>query len=272
MPTEILDCKKNLTFSLDDRIFLGEGLLETLSFSHARPCYAKFHWQRMQKSAGILKIPFDISSNDFYNYLIDCIQVSKLSFGGIKVILSGGRAPRGLNNHSLISYLAVDVFSYPLKRNAINLVSSEWLRDGRNPVYQIKSINYLEAILAKSYAPSSSADEVLFFNSNNFATDTTVANIFIVKDDKIYTPMLTDGVLPGIIRGRVLVLCKKFIISCEETNIDKKLIMTADAIFTTNSLQGIREVRSFDGKIFLIKHHIITLLQKLLAEDAINYQ
>ena len=272
MPTELLDFKKNLAFSIDDRIFLGEGLFETLRFSHTLPCYAKLHWQRMQNAARLLKIPFEISNKDFYDHLINCIQVSKLTTGGIKVILSGGRASRGLNNRSLLSYLAVDAFSYSLKNRAINLVSGEWLRDEKNPIYQIKSINYLESILARSFASASISDEILFFNLKNYATDTTVANVFIIKADKIYTPRLDNGVLPGIIRERVLSLCIKFKIRCDEINIDKNAIMESDAIFTTNSLQGISEVKSFEGKDFLINHHKVRLLKKLLAEDAINYK
>ena len=272
MPTELLDFKANLAFSIEDRIFLGEGLFETLSFSHMMPCYANLHWQRMKNSAQLLKIPFDISSKDFYDYLINCIQFSKLTNGGLKVILSGGRAPRGLNNRSIISYLAVDAFSYSLDFNPLNLVSGEWLRDERNPIYKIKSINYLEAIIARSFESSLISNEILFFNLNNFATDTTVANIFIVKDNKIYTPSLDSGVLPGIIRSRVLSICNKFKISCEEINIDKNTIMTSDAIFTTNSLQGIREVKTFDGKVFIINHPKVVLLKKLLVDDVINYQ
>src|SRR5690606_10040022 len=83
-------------FPLDDRIFLGEGLFETLRVAHGKPCYPKLHWQRLQNAASFLGIPFDLSFDTWLRKLVQCIKINAMPNGGIKVLLSSGSAPRGL--------------------------------------------------------------------------------------------------------------------------------------------------------------------------------
>lgn len=266
MPTQILNDKKKSLVS-DDRIFLGEGLFETLRVEQQRPLYPTLHWQRMREAALVLNIPFDISYEIWYEQLQRCIQASKIHVGGIKVILSGGAAPRGLELHADISCLIVEAFSYTPPQTALHLISAPWLRDAKNPIYHLKSVNYLESILARRYAKASEADDALFFNIEEHATETTVANIFVIKQEKLFTPMLENGVLAGITRGRLLNLAENAGIACTESAIDKKTIAYADAVFATNALQGIRAVNVFDGISFRTDHPIISLLQQKLMTD-----
>ena len=98
MQTRVLLVKedKGLSIASDDRIFLGEGLFETLAVENGVPCFAQLHWQRLTNSACALAIPFDVPFDDWFNYLLLQIQQDKLFHGGIKVILSAGSAVRGL--------------------------------------------------------------------------------------------------------------------------------------------------------------------------------
>lgn len=256
-------------FSLDDRIFLGEGLFETLRVTRSKPCYPKLHWQRIQSAALFLGIPFDVSLATWHEKLKHCIEIKELLEGGIKVTLSGGSAPRGLLEKSQKSHLVFDAFQYVINRQPVNLISASWLRDEKNPVYQLKSVNYLEAIIARRQAQATGANEVLFFNLKHHATDTSIANLFIIKNNRLFTPASHCGVLMGIISQRLLALCKKNGISSMECEIDKSRLIQADAIFTCNALQGIRPVLSFEGIYFDINHPLMALLQELLAKD--NY-
>ena len=269
MPTQILPITvgASASFRTDDRIFLGEGLFETIRVDLQRPCYPQLHWHRMRQSAMFLGIPFELTSNVWCEKLVECIHVSQIHTGGIKVILSGGGAPRGLVAHGDTSSLLFKAFTYPPPWQALRLASSRWLRDARNPIYQLKSVNYLESIMARREALACGADDALFFNLDHHATETTIANLFIVKQDRLLTPMLGDGVLSGIIRDRLLHLCLGSGIDCIETSIDSTTIGEADAVFVTNVLQGIRLVKSFDGNRMPLHHPLIALLRQLLATD-----
>lgn len=254
-------------FGIDDRIYLGEGLFETLKVDSSKPCFAHLHWQRLDKSARQLGVPFDLSYDDWLDHLITQIKGDNLYHGGIKAILSGGSAPRGLAAQGQVSQLIFQTFNYTVNNHPIRLMSASWLRDGANPVYQLKTVNYLEAILARRQAIAHGADDALFFNLYHYATETTCANLFLIKNNEVLTPGVEHGVLPGITRLRLLVLCKQHDIPFLETSITKSMIEEADAVFVTNSLQGIRSVLSIDQVIFEVNHSLIDQLNNLLSFD-----
>ncbi|MBI2784963.1 MAG: aminotransferase class IV [Legionella longbeachae] len=244
----------------DDRIFLGEGLFETLKVVSAKPCSAYLHWQRLADSAEKLGIPFDISFEHWTEYLLHNITQDNLYHGGIKAILSGGSAPRGLAVRGQISHLMFQTFNYTVETHPLRLVTMPWLRDAANPVYQVKSINYLEAISARHQALALGADDALFLNLQHNVTETTCANLFLIKDEQLFTPPLTDGVLAGITRLRILNLSEQQGINCLEVSLTKAMLKEADVVFVTNSLQGIRPVLSLDDFIFAVDHPLLTQL------------
>ncbi|MBA2652770.1 MAG: aminotransferase class IV [Tatlockia sp.] len=269
MPTEIFFQENELTtpFVSEDRIFLGEGLFETLRFCDSKPCYPEHHWQRLSEAASLLAIPFTISLKLWIEKLNELIYLKKMPEGGIKVILGGGKASRGLVERSNESHLLFNAFQYVKSTKPLKLVSATWLRDAKNPIYQLKTVNYLEAIIARRQAEATGADDVLFFNFKNQATETTIANLFIIKNNRLLTPPLKSGVLAGIIRRRLLTLCKEQGIACVETELNKISLIQADAAFTTNALQGIRKIGSCDGHVYNVNHALIDLAQELLTKD-----
>jgi 4-amino-4-deoxychorismate lyase len=262
MHTRVLVEKGDISpaFAIDDRIYLGEGLFETLRVNSSKPCFADLHWQRLGNAAQKLGIPFDLSFDDWQDHLIAQIKRDNLYHGGIKAILSGGSAPRGLAEQGQISQLMFQTFNYTVHKQPVRLVSAAWLRDGANPVYQLKSVNYLEAIIARRQALAHGADDALFYNTLHHATETTCANLFLIKDNTLLTPSLDSGVLPGITRSLLLAIGLQYQISCLELPITKKMVEEADAVFITNSLQGIRFVQSLDNRIFDVTHPLLEQL------------
>jgi len=253
-------------FHLDDRLFLGEGVIETLRVMNGRPCYPQCHWLRLINTARFLDIDIDLSYHQWLKNLDACIpRIGQ--HGGIKVLLSGGRAKRGLHQCGVNPQLFYEPFNYQIKEQPVKLISAAWVRDSHNPLYSIKSTNYLESIIALKQARASQADDVVFFNKDDFMMETTVASIFMIKNNKLFTPSLNQGILPGILRSRIVEGHFDCDIACEETEIHKEVLLQADALFITNVLQGIRVVRSFNDKLYDQKNPYITTLQNKLVED-----
>ncbi len=252
--------ENSLAFPLDDRIFLGEGLFETIKVESAKPCCAFLHWQRLSGSALKLNIPFEMSFEHWLEHLLHKIKQDNLYHGGIKAILSGGSAPRGLAARGQVSQLMLQTFNYTIETHPLRLVSMPWLRDASNPVYHVKSVNYLEAILARHQALASGADDALFFNLHHHATETTSANLFMIQNSELFTPPLTDGVLAGITRSRIIILAEQQDLSCVEISLTKSMLKEADALFVTNALQGVRPVLSLDDVVFRVDHPLIAQL------------
>ncbi|MGL5743030.1 MAG: aminotransferase class IV [Legionella sp.] len=254
--------ENNFAFPDDDRIFLGEGLFETLKVDSAKPCCADLHWQRLSDSAQKFGIPFELSFEHWLDHLLYKIKQDNLYHGGIKAILSGGSAPRGLAAQGQISQLMLHTFNYTVDTNPLRLLSVPWLRDASNPIYQVKSVNYLEAILARRQAIALGVDDALFFNTQHHATETTCANLFLIQKEYLLTPLIADGVLPGITRARILKLAEQLGISAMECSVTKTMIKDADGVFVTNSLQGIRPILSLDDITFAVNH---PLLERLIS-------
>ncbi|KTD21075.1 aminotransferase class IV [Legionella londiniensis] len=256
-----------MSIAANDRILLGEGLFETIRFENRAPCYPKLHWQRLQKSATSLNISIKLTYQEWHAKIAQCIQETNLDSGGVKIILSAGEAPRGLEAIGKNPYFIFSAFPLKPALNALNLISAEWRRDPKNPVYRLKTTNYLEAILARKKALAQGADDALFFNTDSFATETTVANLFIIKENQVLTPSLSCGLLPGILRRRILDICPLAGIDCQETYIDYKMIMNAEAVFVTNALQGIRPVASFEAVPFANRNALFSYVQLLIKND-----
>lgn len=181
--------------------------------------------------------------------------------------MSGGPASRGLAERGQVSQLIFQTFNYSIQKHPVRLISINWLRDKANPLYQLKSVNYLEAIIAQRQAIAVGADDALFFNTENHVTETTCANLFLIENNILYTPRVEDGILPGITRARLISHCQQHKMSVQEISLTKKRIEDADAVFLTNSLQGIRRVLSLDNIIFEVNHPIIDKLIFLLNQD-----
>ncbi|WP_419420325.1 aminotransferase class IV [Legionella sp. D16C41] len=256
----------HINFVRHDRLFLGEGLFETIKVLDGVPCYAELHWQRLHQSANFLSIPFDLSLPAWLDELSSYIKASNLQNGGIKAVLSSGSAPRGLTAKGTTPYLFLEAFNYQCDFSPIRLIRAPWLRDSNNPIYKIKSINYLEAIMASRYAKEQGAHDVLFFNLDNFALETTVANLFLIIDQQIITPPLSCNILPGITRNRILKLCKRLNKPYLETMISTAMLANADAVFVCNTLQSIRSVKALDKFNYNEHHPLIDKLRELLTK------
>lgn len=252
----------------NDRIFLGDGLFETLRFENRRLIYPQKHWQRLCQSAAQLGITLPMAYREWNAAILNCIKNTNLNTGGVKVILSAGEAQRGLERTGKNPYFLFKAFTYPASLKPCVLLKADWLRDKNNPLYQLKSVNYLEAILARRGAQAKGADDALFFNTDHFATEATTANLFIIHNNQILTPALSCGVLPGIIRQRVLDIARQEGIACYEATIDNQTINQAQMIFTSNALQGLRPVAKFGDIQFNTTSSLFSDLQDLIQQDS----
>lgn len=129
------------------------------------------------------------------------------------------------------------IVTVPTRRNAPEAV---------NP--NIKSLNYLNNILAKIEAANAGAQEAIMLNNEGYVAECTGDNIFIIKDGKIYTPSTALGGLPGITRSAVIELARKMGYTVEETFFTRYDIYTADEAFLTGTAAEAIPVVELDGR------------------------
>jgi 4-amino-4-deoxychorismate lyase len=266
MPTRITtwSSEESVTIPLSDRLFIGEGLFETIKVTDKTAEFPELHWQRLHNSAKLLGIPFSVSVDEWTRSLAQYIEDAELIQGGIKAILTGGEASRGLAEQGNDTTLIFQSFTYQALSHPVKLISSPWGRDAKNPLYHVKSINYLEAILAKRLALQSGAEDALFFNLSQHAMETCTANVFFILNGELLTPPLADGVLPGITRARIINYCEKNQLVCHERSLSLAMIKQSEALFCCNSLQGIRVISSLDDTKFNESHPLIERLIQVI--------
>jgi branched-chain amino acid aminotransferase/4-amino-4-deoxychorismate lyase len=139
------------------------------------------------------------------------------------------------------------------------VVVSTIRRNARSPSARLKSLNYLDNVLARREAEAAGADEALLLNTAGHAACATAANLFWISGGRLYTPSLSCGVLDGIMRAQVIAAAP-----VEEVRANLDTVLEAEAAFLTSSLIGIRTVRVLAGR-FLQPHPIIDQLNAGLA-------
>lgn len=255
----------------NDRLFLGEALFETIKVRQSIPLFSELHWKRLHRSAQLLGLESLPSFEEWQERLSDKIKQEKLIEGAVKLVFTGGTASRGLTEQGQDNQFLLHCFTYNALLNPVRLIKACWKRDASNPVYQLKTINYLEAIIARRHALGHKADDVLFFNTQDCVTEASCANIFLIQNNKIITPPQKDGVLPGITRFRLLKLCQHLTIEYAEQSINQKMIEQADAFFLCNALQGIYYASSYEKQSFSFNNPIVNRLKYLLEVEEKEY-
>jgi 4-amino-4-deoxychorismate lyase len=123
----------------------------------------------------------------------------------------------------------------------MNLTISKVRRNSTSRLCYIKSTCYIENLIEKEEAKKNGFDDVIFLNENGYVTETSCANIFIVKNNEIFTPRISDGLLDGIIRRKIIENFK-----VQEKSITFEELKKSDEVIITNSLMGAMSIKKLD--------------------------
>lgn len=235
--------------STDRGFTLGDGLFETISVNSYRLLRLPAHLQRLRTGVRLLNISLLISDNELVKYLTTTLAANNLCTGVLRLTISrGATSLRGLlpppPSQSVIPTVLITADPcLPAIRPIRAIISSVTRRNQHSLLSRIKSLNCLDNILARQEAHSRGNEDAILLNMDGRLAETTVANIFLVVNNKILTPKVEDGALPGIMREEILSK-----IDVVETTITTEELFQATEIFVTNST-GIRPLIEVEGKL-----------------------
>lgn len=237
--------------TVDNRSFrYGDGCFETMKVYQGQLLLADLHFERLIASLHLLHfhIPAHFTKDYFTGLIRELCRLNSVSELA-RVRLTVWRAGTGL-------YDPVDhtphffIQSWELPEHIFELNSTGLLLDvfpdavkSCDKISSVKSNNCLPYVLAALYAKEHHVNETVLLNQNGRVADTTIANIFIVRDNKVYTPPLTEGCVCGVMRKYLLQ--KELPFSITEQPLSLKDLQYADEIFLTNAIYGIRWVGRF---------------------------
>ncbi|MEP9378974.1 aminotransferase class IV [Aquabacter sp. CN5-332] len=225
-----------------DRGFtLGDGLFETMQARDGVVLRLDAHLARLARSAAVIDL--NLPAVDFPAALAATLAANGLASGVLRLTVTRGSGPRGVLPPAA-PVPTVLITAAPLAAPAppARLVIAQITRRNEfSPLSGIKSLNYLDNILARQEAAARGADDAVLLNTQGRVAETTIANLFVVCGGEMLTPPLGEGSLPGVMRAEVLRL------GAVERALMPEDLVRAEEIFLTSSL-GIRSVGEMEGR------------------------
>ncbi len=254
--------------SVYDRGFLyGDGIYETMRAYNGVVFMIEKHLERLVRSATLIKLAVP-ETGFIFDAVLRTIEVNKLSDAYIRVTVSRGKGPIGLDpalcREPTFVVIAEPFREYPghLYSNGVKLIIAQTRRnivEALNP--KIKSLNFLNNIFAKMEAKERAAYEAIMLNAEGLVAEGTVSNIFFVKDNVLCTPASEVGVLEGITRELALGLARKSGLRVREDRFYPADIFKADEVFFTNTTSEIMPV----SQVELIQYRVGEVAKSLRA-------
>ena len=246
--------KDEALVSVFDHGFLyGDGIYETLRAYGGRIFMLPQHLARMQRSAKLIGLEIPIPDKDWPALLADAIARNRLSDAYLRITVSRGTGEIGLDPWlcpmPTVVVIAKPFQSYPapLFKEGVSLITTSVHRNLATALSpQIKSLNFLNNILAKQEATKAGAFDGVMLNAEGRLTECTTSNVFFVQHGTLCTPSVACGILDGITRDVVLTLAKEQGIKTEESAYTPEALRQADECFLTNTTMEIMPVRDVD--------------------------
>tara|TARA_B100001093_G_scaffold99493_1_gene91577 strand:- start:82 stop:885 length:804 start_codon:yes stop_codon:yes gene_type:complete len=241
---EIFDSEDKV-IAVNDRAFmLGDGLFETVLARDSVPLRLSAHLQRLRQGAELIELQIGVNNDQLSAAFALVLDANKVNKGVLRLTASRGTCERGLlpspQNEPCLAITVAPV--PPFKGEANAIIATSFRRDELSPLSRCKTLSYLGNIVARQEAESQGANEALLLNTQKRLAEATISNLFLVVGNRILTPPVTDGALPGTIRGVILA---EF--GAEEKELPVNTLDRASEGFLTNSL-GIRPLLQVDGK------------------------
>jgi branched-chain amino acid aminotransferase len=234
----------------------GDGLFETMRMHKGKIINVDFHFERL--FGGMRTLDFEIPSYFSATYFLDIVNelLSKNSiFQNARVrlmVFHGDEGVFEVENNS--TNFIIETFPLPekIKLNEEGFVVDVFpdAAKSSDKFSNLKSNNYLPYVMAVVFAKKNKLDDAILLNVFGRVCESAIANIFIIKDQKIITPSLSEGCVAGIMRQWLLEKSSFQNFNIEEKNLSVEELLSADELFLTNSIQPIRWVQQFREKSY----------------------
>jgi branched-chain amino acid aminotransferase len=248
---------KNAKISvLDHGLLYGDGVFEGIRAYNGRVFKLAEHIERLYCSARAILLKIPLSPQAMTRAVVETCRRNKIRDGYVRLLVTRGPGTLGLNHLNCttasVIIIADRIQLYPAKlyEHGLELMTAATTRNlpsALNPA--IKSLNYLNNVLAKIEAVNGGCADAIMLNAQGYVAECTADNIFIVKGGRLETPPRSAGVLYGITRGVVMELGRQNGLEVGEPNLTRYDLFTAEECFLTGTGAEIIAVVKIDGRV-----------------------
>ena len=278
--------KSQATVSVYDHgLLYGDGVFEGIRAYNGIVFKLKEHIGRLYRSAHALMLKIPLSEDEMTQAVVETLRKNSLRDAYIRLVVTRGEGDLGLDPRKcpkpsvIIITDTISIMSSEAKEKGISTVIS-WVR--RHPVdtttHEIKSLNYLNSVLAKMEATAYEVDEAIGLDKNGIVAEGVGENLFVVKDGKLFTPPSSTGALAGITAKLATEFAINLGFSVTEANITPFQLFTADELFFTGTAAEIVPIREVNrrqignGKPGPVTKKLMAAFEKATTNPAFGVQ
>ena len=237
----------------DHGLLYGDGVFEGIRVYGGRVVRLDAHLRRMHASARLLGLAIP---EGLHEIVLETLRAFGAENAYVRLIVTRGEGPLGVDPtrcgppRTICIVDELQIYAPEKAARGLDLVTVSMRQpasDALDP--RVKSLNYLNSVLAKLEARRRDADEALILNTAGNVAEAAVANVFCVRGGLLLTPPATDGALEGITRDSVLRLAGELGIPAREQTLGRYDLLSGEEVFLTGSGVGIAPVRSLDGEV-----------------------
>ena len=239
----------------DHGLLYGDGVFEGIRVYGGKVFELDAHIKRLYASANAIRLNMPVDPDTMTDRTRQTVDANDIKDGYIRLIVTRGVGTLGLNplvcKKGQVIIIAATIQLYPeeLYRSGLKVISASTVRNHPLTVSpQIKSLNYLNNILAKIEALDRDMLEAIMYNHEGYVAEATGDNVFIVKDGGLASPPISAGSLPGITRGVVMRLARDSGYEVTEQNLTRYDLYAADEIFLTGTAAEVIGIVEIDGR------------------------
>ncbi len=240
----------------DHGMLYGDGVFEGIRFYNGKVFRLKEHVKRLYDSAKAICLNIPVTPEEMTEALLETIRQNELKDGYVRLVVTRGVGDLGLNPllcpKASVVIIAAKITLYPeeMYKNGLSVITCATRRISHGALSpMVKSLNYLNNVLAKIEAQQAGAGEGLMLNEQGYVAECTGDNIFTMKDGVLQTPPISSGALAGITREVVLEIAQREKITVTEPNMTRYDIYTADECFLTGTAAEVIPVVKLDTRV-----------------------
>jgi branched-chain amino acid aminotransferase len=240
----------------DHGLLYGDGVFEGIRVYNGRIFEADAHIRRLYDSAKAIRLNIPISPEQMKAAMEQTFRANGFTDCYIRAVVTRGAGFLGIDPSKcatpcvFIITDTVQVFPREMYEKGISVITSSVIRNHPNALSpRIKSLNYLNNILARIEATDAGVSEAVMLNHEGNVAECTVENIFILRDGRVQTPTTYDGILEGVTRRVIIELCDRLNISCTEKTLQRQDLYIADEVFATGTGAEVMPITKIDGRV-----------------------
>ncbi len=252
---KLVDKEQAVVSVFDHGLLYGDGVFEGIRVYSGRVFLLKAHIERIYESAKAIRLTIPLTPAEMTQAVKDTVAANNITDGYVRLIVTRGAGSLGLDIRKTSDpqtiIIADTITLYPREtyENGMTLITASTIRNHPGALSaRIKSLNYLNNILAKIEGTDAGTVEALMLNHKGEVAECTGDNIFIIKNGVLKTPSADAGILEGITRNAVLELAREAGIPTQETTLIRHDLYVADEMFLTGTAAEVVPVVSLDGR------------------------